>query len=343
MSKSTPSYAQPNSKQSAAAALKLKHQLRNCMNCCKAESDHLELRDRFKLALYCGTQCQKMDWSRHKHGCNSQTAQSNMAAEIDEMAAGLPVILPMQSVQTLFVRCLLYVLGKTGLGLHRSTEVVAGSLNVAKGVWNLPSSEHPIYDGPQVLIVKLSPAPGNSTRTKGRAAFRVVTAQLVPFSELRIAAVTPGHQLCNLDMQHIVDDCDSQLENRLYKFAGISLRPYHSLSMVIHRLDFHNGVSAMAFYKHWYLERDIRADYTQQWRPPSDDWLDFLKTTVAAGKGWDRDDSRCLLKTEQSVDLFGRRPVCTAIGLGLAKHGLEQNIDFKNAERTEIRVAGKAQ
>ncbi|KAJ7682307.1 hypothetical protein DFH06DRAFT_1464071 [Mycena polygramma] len=285
MSTSAPAYVETNSKQSAAAAPKLKHQLRNCVNCCKAESDHLELRERFKLcarcktALYCGTGCQKMDWPRHKHGCNSQTAQSNMAAEIDEMAAGLPVILSMQAVETLFIDWVV-----------KYRALVCFSLLHAQGVWNLPPSEHPIYDGPQVLMVKLSPAPGISSRTKGRAAFRVVTAQLVPFSELRIAAATPGHQMCNPDMQHIVEDCDSQLENRLFKFAGISLRPHHSLSMVIHRLDFHNGVSAMSFYKHWYLERDTRADYTQQWRPPTDDWLDFLKATVAAGKGWDRDD-----------------------------------------------------
>lgn len=217
-----------------------------------------------------------------------------MAAEIDESDVGLSVILPMQAVQTLFVSRV-----PTNLDSLRTSSfqfdwvvkyraLLCFSLLRAQGCWDRPPSEHPVYNSPQVLYVKLTSAPGISSRTKGRAAFRITSAELLPLSELRRAAVTPRHRLCDLDMQHIVEDFDLQLADRV--FAGIALRPHHSLSMVVHRLDFHNGASAMPFYKHWYLERDTRADYTQQWRPPTDDWLDFLKVAVAAGKGWDRDD-----------------------------------------------------
>jgi hypothetical protein len=58
--------------------------------------------------------------------------------------------------------------------------------------------------------------------------------------------------------------------------------------MVVQSINFNNGVTAMGFTKNWYFERDSKKDYSGQWRPPTD-WLDFLKTTVVAGKAWDRD------------------------------------------------------
>ncbi|KAJ7658679.1 hypothetical protein DFH06DRAFT_1327245 [Mycena polygramma] len=215
----------------------------------------------------------------HKQRCGTYdgTAESVLAKWIDALDAGSPVILRMQAVEPLLKEWVL-----------KYRALVCFSLLRAQGYWDRPPSEHPVYPIPQVLYVKMSAAPGISSKTKGRAAFRIVSAELLPFSELRMAAATPGHPMCNQRMQYIVEDFDSQLAHRA--FAGTALRPDYSISMVVHRLDFHNGFSAMAFHRHWYLEQIGRADHTQQWRPPTDDWLDFLKATVAAGKGWDRDD-----------------------------------------------------
>ncbi|KAJ6458656.1 hypothetical protein C8R47DRAFT_1203140 [Mycena vitilis] len=139
-----------------------------------------------------------------------------------------------------------------------------------------------------VYPLLLSSVPGISSRTKARAAFRVVTAEIVPISELRIAAKDRTHRMYDQDMQTIVQDFDRQSADQVS--SGRALHPNYRGYMVVHSVYFHNGFSAMRFHKNWYFERDSRTDYTQQWRPPTDDWLDFLKETVAAGKGWDRDD-----------------------------------------------------
>jgi hypothetical protein len=159
------------------------------------------------------------------------------------------------------------------------------SLLNAQGLWDRPPSEHPVYDSPQVFYVQLSSAPGISSRTKARAAFRIVSAEVVPISELRDAATSPSHRMYDQDLKTIVEDFD-----RHQISSGIALQSNYRLSMVVHSVYFHNGVSAMKFHKNWYFEDDRRMDYSRQWRPPTDDWLDFLKATVASGKGWDRDD-----------------------------------------------------
>ncbi|KAJ7682308.1 hypothetical protein DFH06DRAFT_1160807 [Mycena polygramma] len=261
---------------------KLKYQLRNCANCskpesCNTEGEKFKVCARCKIARYCSARCQKKDWPKHKRRCELQSEQTAIVEERDAIDAGLPVSLPLQAV---------YPLLNDWVSKYRA--LMCFSLLHAQGLWNSPPSEHPAYNTPQVFYVQLSSVPGISSRTKARAAFRVVNAEIVSISELRIAAKDRAHRMYDQDMQTIVQDFDRQSADQVS--SGRALHPNYRGYMVVHSVYFHNGFSAMRFHKNWYFERDSRTDYTQQWRPPTDDWLDFLKETVAAGKGWDRDD-----------------------------------------------------
>ncbi|KAJ6560419.1 hypothetical protein B0H19DRAFT_115787 [Mycena capillaripes] len=256
--------------------------LKNCANCSKPESsnpkgERFKVCARCKIALYCDARCQKKDWQKHKRRCETQSSQTAMVEEIDERDTGLPVILPMQAVEPLLIEW-----------VSKYRALLCFSFLHAQGLWTRPPSEHPVYDTPQVFYVRMASAPGISSKTKARAAFRIVSAEVVSMSELRTAATSPGHRMYDQDMQELVEDFDMQLADRVS--SGIALHPNYRLSMVVQRIYFHNGVSAMTFHKNWYFEADNRTDYSWQWRSPTDDWLDFLKATVAAGKGWDRDD-----------------------------------------------------
>lgn len=199
-----------------------------------------------------------------------------MAEEIDELRACHADILPMQAVYPF---------------LHdwvvKYRPLLCLSLLHAQGLWDRPPSEHPVYDTPRVFYVQMSSAPGISARTKARAAFRVLNAEVLPISELRTAATNRGHQMYDQNMKAIIADFDRHFASRVS--SGMALKPNYRICMVVHHVDFNNGVSTETFHKNWYFEDDRRIDYSRQWRPTGD-WLDFLKVIVAAGKGWDRDD-----------------------------------------------------
>ncbi|KAF7355733.1 hypothetical protein MSAN_01491200 [Mycena sanguinolenta] len=260
-----------------ASSSKLKYQLRQCANCLKPEScnqdgERFKICSRCKITRYCDARCQKKDWPKHKRRCEMQ---SDLADDRDE---GQIVTLPMQAVSPLLHEWLL-----------QYRPLLCLSLLHAQGLWDHPPPAHYIFD-PQVFYVKMSSAPGISTRTKARAAFRVDNAEVVPISEFRTAAITPGHRMYDRDLKVIVEDFDAHLADRVS--AGQARNPNCRICMVVHSIYFHNGFAAMQFHKNWYFEDDRRTDYSQQWRPPTDDWLDFLKATVTAGKGWDRGDVR---------------------------------------------------
>ncbi|KAJ7368806.1 hypothetical protein DFH08DRAFT_796653 [Mycena albidolilacea] len=139
-----------------------------------------------------------------------------------------------------------------------------------------------------VYPLLMTSAPGISAKTKARAAFRVVSAEVVPSSEFRTAAADRGHRMYYRDTKAVVQDFDRYFGDAVS--SGRTLHPNRCLCMVVQSIDFNNGVTAMVLTKNWYPERDSKKNYSRQWRPPTDDWLDFLKTTVAAGKAWDRDD-----------------------------------------------------
>ncbi|KAK7062156.1 hypothetical protein R3P38DRAFT_2833735 [Favolaschia claudopus] len=264
---------------------KLKYQLRQCANCLKPEScnrdgEKLKTCARCKIARYCDAQCQKKDWPRHKLRCELQDAQAMITEEIDEQDADIlsqTKILPMQSVNPLLHEWLL-----------QYRPLFCFSLLRGQGYWDLPPSRQLVKDTPQVFYIKMTSVRDISQKTKARAAFRIDDAEFFPISELRIAAKERGHRLYDQDVQAVVDDFDQHIAYATS--SGKALNPNYRLCMVLHRVYFHNSISAMVFHKNWYFEDDRRMDYSHQWHPPTDDWLDFLKRTVAAGKGWDRED-----------------------------------------------------
>ncbi|KAJ6538442.1 hypothetical protein DFH09DRAFT_1323686 [Mycena vulgaris] len=125
-------------------------------------------------------------------------------------------------------------------------------------------------------------------QSQARAAFHIDSVEVVPVSEIREAATDTSHRMYNQDIKTIIADFDKHFVDRLA--SGRTLHPNYRMTMVVHTLSFHNGVNALACHKSWYFDGDSATDYLRQWRPPAGDWLEFLKETVATGKGWDRAD-----------------------------------------------------
>ncbi|KAJ7755975.1 hypothetical protein B0H16DRAFT_1540274 [Mycena metata] len=241
-----------------------------------------ETQEVWPIVRYCDARCQKKDWSTHKRRCENHDTQTSMAEEIDEIdaaSAGLAVSLPSKAIYPLLHEWVL-----------KYRPLLCMSLLRAQGLWDDPPPANPARTPPQVFYIRMTSTPGISSRTKARSAFRVVSAEVVPMSELRIAAMDTGHRMYDVDMKEVIQDYDTYIENA--RTTRVALHPRYRISMVVHSLDFHNGATHMMYHKNWFFTDDNRTDYSRQWRPATDDWLDFLTQTVAAGKGWDRDDVR---------------------------------------------------
>lgn len=131
----------------------------------------------------------------------------------------------------------------------------------------------------QVFFINLSTVPGLSSSTKARAAFRVDHAEVLTVDDFRDAVTRRSHRLYNQDNGQLMADYDRR---------KAMANPDRRLCMVVQRIYFHNGISAMMYNKNWYFEDDYTNDYSTQWKPH--DWFQHLKDTVAIGKGWHRDD-----------------------------------------------------
>ncbi|KAJ7167647.1 hypothetical protein C8R46DRAFT_254278 [Mycena filopes] len=264
---------------------KLRHQLLQCANCLRPESS-LPQGEKFKtcarctIVRYCDARCQKKDWPKHKRRCESHDSQASMAEEIDEFHAAESGLVASLSSKDLYPLLHEWVV--------KYRPLFCLSLLRAQGLWDQPPLANPVLQVPQVLYMKMVSTPGISSRTKARAAFRVLSAEIVPITELRIAAADSAHRMYDIDMKEVVKDFDVYVADA--RASGAALHPHYRVSMVVHSLDFNNGVTRMAYHKNWFFTDDNRTDYSHQWRPATDDWLDFLTRTVAAGKGWDRSD-----------------------------------------------------
>ncbi|KAJ7126457.1 hypothetical protein C8R43DRAFT_1135040 [Mycena crocata] len=218
------------------------------------------------------------DWPNHKRRCGGPLYEAEIAEEREEIEAlGNTTTLPLHALQAVL-----------NDWIFQYRPLLLLSVLHAQGLWDRPPAEHPTFATPQVFYTKLSASPGLSPRTKARAAFRVENAEIFPVSELRVAAVDTTHRLYNIDMAAIVADFDQHVADRIS--SGPGLMSNYRITMVVHSITFRNGFGAMSYLRNWYFEGDQRTDYSQQWRPLAGDWLGFLKETVAAGKGWNRND-----------------------------------------------------
>ncbi|KDR78636.1 hypothetical protein GALMADRAFT_223895 [Galerina marginata CBS 339.88] len=157
--------------------------------------------------------------------------------------------------------------------------LMAMSFFNAAGFTNGPPPTSP--QPPKVFFIKLLAIPGFTPKTKPRAAFLVEDTEVLTMDEFRDAAVHKSHRLYNMNN----DDMLSGYERSESNAPGPKV-PYLRITMIVQSIIFHPDVIPML--KSWYWGDDYKRDRSNEWK--SDNWLTFLKETVANGKGWQRDD-----------------------------------------------------
>ncbi len=156
------------------------------------------------------------------------------------------------------------------------------SLTTALGYRDAPTSAV-VYDVPTpVFLVNLVVIPNITPTTKARAAFRVRDVNILSLDEFRNVAADKNHALHSRDYPKLLEDYD-------FRFPPLS-RPQRisRTAMVVEEVFYHTGSRAYINIKNWYFTDNPSRDYSHQWKP--DNWLEYLKTTVAAGKGWEHED-----------------------------------------------------
>jgi hypothetical protein len=145
------------------------------------------------------------------------------------------------------------------------------------------SSESVSIDKPKVFYITLSAVRNLSLSTKARAAFLIKDAQALSMDSFRDSASNPQHPLYNTSHAELVNGFGNQV-TQLRRIYG----PVHMINMCVLFIDFSNGVRRSEYFTDFYFADDLARDYSTQWKP--DNWLENLKTEVAKGKGWHRDD-----------------------------------------------------
>jgi hypothetical protein len=138
-------------------------------------------------------------------------------------------------------------------------------------------------DPAKVFYITLSAVPNLSLSTKARAAFHIKDARAFTMDSFRESISNKEHPLHHIENGPLVGRFDNHVAQM--REAG---RIGHRMGMGVLFLDFSNGVRRSQYFKDMYFADDPARDYSMQWRP--DDWLEYLKTEVAKGKRWHRDD-----------------------------------------------------
>jgi len=134
----------------------------------------------------------------------------------------------------------------------------------------------------KVLYITLSITPSISTSTETKSAFRIENAEAITLETFRDAATNRRHHLYQAENQQLIQGYDS------YVAQHQNSQGCTRISMCVIRLDFNNGIRPFMYFKYSYYADDPMRDYSAQWNPVN--WLLYLKTMVAKGKGWHRDD-----------------------------------------------------
>ncbi|KDR71835.1 hypothetical protein GALMADRAFT_270933 [Galerina marginata CBS 339.88] len=245
----------------------LKHQLRNCGGCLMSESCstvRFQVCAKCKTTCYCSRECQRADWPIHKPLCNQRAQWFE------------PV--PNNCVNCVLSADTVHTMLQDWTVTYRPLMVI--SLINAMGRADGYPTPAAFSEPPQVFFVKLAPVPKLTADTKPRAAFTIKHAEALSLDEFRTAAVQKSHRLYNEYNTAIVENYESH-RSRVY-----SSNPNWRLTMVVQSVGFCPHATPML--KNWFFEDDRTRDWSTEWKP--DNWLAFLKETVARGKGWNRDD-----------------------------------------------------
>ncbi len=132
-----------------------------------------------------------------------------------------------------------------------------------------------------VFLVNLVVIPNITPMTKARAAFRVNDVHILSLDEFRNAAADETHALHSHYYSRLLEDYD-------LRFTPLSgSKRVARAAMVVEEVYYHSGGHAYINVKNWYFTDNPSRDYSHKWKP--DNWLEYLKTTVAAGKGWENE------------------------------------------------------
>jgi hypothetical protein len=157
------------------------------------------------------------------------------------------------------------------------------SLLMAQGIYDRgPANTFPEGTFPRIFLVNLTTRPNINMSTKPRAMYIVKSAKILTFKEF----LDPSHS--DYHMAHPACMEDYERQKRIRQQMMPSDLPVFQ-TMVVQKLYYHNGSSAFMYHKNWYATLDARENYSNQWRPDGS-WLEYLKETVKAGNGWERDD-----------------------------------------------------
>ncbi|KAF8071506.1 hypothetical protein FPV67DRAFT_1667007 [Lyophyllum atratum] len=235
---------------------------------------------RCKVYRYCSIKCQHAHWPKHKKQCGkilSRAAQDAKQYETyytpqsQATAEYHPVVrVPIDAIDAIHEDWTL---------TYRS--LICFSLVHATGLADGPPSIAALAQPPQIFFVKLSAAPDLTLKTKSRKAFRVDSAELIGLDEFRRASMNKSHRLYTSNNQKFLLGYNRYTSNSHQILEDRT-------TMVVQSLCFYNGTSETMYSKSWYIEDSRTREYLNLRKP--DDWLAFLKSTVAKGKGWHRDD-----------------------------------------------------
>ncbi|KAK0454833.1 hypothetical protein EV421DRAFT_452216 [Armillaria borealis] len=254
-----------------------RHQPRSCSNCSKSEAKSLtrfQMCSQCKIARYCNQQCQISNWHIHKPVCKSIVKSRAAAQELDEYVSSEP---PIPGTHSTVPFSAIGPIHDKWTQTYRA--LMSVSLTTALGYRDAPPSGV-VNDVPTpVFLVNLVVIPNITPTTKARAAFRVKDVHILSLDEFRNVAADESHALHSHYYPKLLEDYD-------LRFTPLSRSKRISrTAMVVEEVYYHSGSHTYINVKNWYFTDNPSRDYSHQWKP--DNWLEYLKTTVAAGKGWE--------------------------------------------------------
>ncbi|KAF7973751.1 hypothetical protein HWV62_14338 [Athelia sp. TMB] len=224
----------------------------------------------------------QVDWRNHKPSCkestSSQQAYLDMKPPTRAYNAGSTTCVPMENISPLLQEFVTTYRPLMIFAMTNAFGYTAPHTPHASGGPSCFCEASPIK---MVLFINLRAAPKLSITTKGRAAFRIESAETLTLDALRAASKNRRHRLYDQDNLKLLESFDRHAE----MMDSIQLSTMSRHSMCFMKLHFTNDTGSSIFLKNFFYSDDKSSDYSSRWNP--DDWLEYLKQEVAKGKGWE--------------------------------------------------------